>query len=59
MIVVSEWFCYIMQDDASPHTAKKTIRALRSVFGELNPDDRTIRKGVWQLKSPGLNPCNF
>jgi hypothetical protein len=31
------------------------------VFGELNGDgeDRIINKGLWPLRSPDLNPCDF
>ncbi|PNF15704.1 hypothetical protein B7P43_G12455 [Cryptotermes secundus] len=54
-----ERFGYFMQDGATPHTAKETIRALRGVFGELNGDDRIVSKGLWPPRSPDLNPCDF
>jgi hypothetical protein len=31
-----------MQDGATPHTAKETIRKLRGVFGEFNGEDSII-----------------
>jgi hypothetical protein len=48
---------YIIQDGASPRTAKETIWELCSVSGELYADDRIISKGVWSPRSPDLNPC--
>jgi hypothetical protein len=48
-----------MQDGATPHTAKETIRALRCVFGEINREDRIISKCLWPPRSPDLNPCGF
>jgi hypothetical protein len=48
-----------MQKGATPHTIKKTIQALRYVFGEINGEDRIISKGLCLLRSPDLNPCNF
>jgi hypothetical protein len=54
-----ERFGYFMQDGATPHTAKETIRDLRGVFGEINGEEIIISKGFWPLRSPHLNPCNF
>jgi hypothetical protein len=48
-----------MQDDATPHAAKETIRALRGLFGEINGEDRIISKGLWLPRSPDLNHCDF
>jgi hypothetical protein len=44
-----ERFGYFMQDGATQHTARETIRALRGVFGEINGEDRITRisKGLW------------
>jgi hypothetical protein len=42
-----------MEDGATPHTAKETIRALRGVFRELNGED------LWPPRSSDLNPCDF
>jgi hypothetical protein len=51
---------YFLQDDASPHTAKETIRALGGVPVEVvNVNDTIISKGLWQPRSPDLNPCEF
>jgi hypothetical protein len=36
LTLTEERFGYFMEDDATPHTAKETIRTLRSVFGEFN-----------------------
>jgi hypothetical protein len=54
-----ERFGYSMQDGATPHTAKETIRALRGGFGEFNGEERIIIKGLWPPRSPDLNPCQF
>jgi hypothetical protein len=54
-----ERFSYFMQDDATPHTAKETIRALRGVSGELNGANRIISKGLWPPRSLDLNLCDF
>jgi hypothetical protein len=50
---------YFMQEGATPHTAKETIRELRGAFGEINGEDMIIRKGLWPPRSPDLNPCDF
>jgi hypothetical protein len=54
-----ERFNYFMQDSTTPHAAKETIQALRSVFGEFNGEDRIISKGLWSPRSPDLNPSDF
>jgi hypothetical protein len=41
------------------HTAKKTILALRGVFGEFNGEERIISKSLWSPISPDLKPCDF
>jgi hypothetical protein len=30
-----------------------------AVFGEINGEDRIISKGLWPLRSPDLNACDF
>jgi hypothetical protein len=47
-----ERFGYLMEEGATPHTAKESIRALRGVFRELNGVDRIINKGLWPPRSP-------
>jgi hypothetical protein len=59
LATAEERFGYFMQDGATPHTAKETIRALSGVFGEINGEDTIISKGLWPPRSPGLNPCEF
>jgi hypothetical protein len=56
-IPAEERFCYFMQDDVTPHTAKETIRAFYCVFGEFNRENRIISKGMWPPRSPDINPC--
>jgi hypothetical protein len=48
-----------MQDGATQHITKETIRALHGVFGEINGEDRINSKGLWPPRSPDLNPCHF
>jgi hypothetical protein len=48
-----------MQDGATSHTAKETVRELCGVFGEVNGEDRIISQGLWPPRSPDLNPCEF
>jgi hypothetical protein len=50
-----------MQDGKTPHTAKETIQALHIGFGEFNGGggDRIISKGLWPLRSPDLDLCDF
>jgi hypothetical protein len=47
-----ERFSYFIQDGATPHTAKESIRALRGAFGEINGEDRISSKGLWPPRSP-------
>jgi hypothetical protein len=54
-----ERFVYFIQDGATPHTAKESLQALRGMYVEINGEDRIISKGLWLLRSPDLNPCNF
>jgi hypothetical protein len=35
-----------MQDGATPHTAKETVRGLGHVFGKLDADDTIIINGL-------------
>jgi hypothetical protein len=52
-------FVFFIQDGATPHTTKETIRKLSSVFGEFHGEDRIISKGLWPPRPPDLNPCSF
>lgn len=42
------------QDDATVHTANKSIKLLEGVFG-----DWVISKGLWLPQSPELNPLDY
>jgi hypothetical protein len=48
-----------MQDGATQHTAKETIRALRGVFSRINWEDRIINKVLWPSRSPDVKLCDF
>jgi hypothetical protein len=43
--LAEERFGYFIQDGATPHIAKVTIRELRGLFGEFNGEHRIISKG--------------
>lgn len=45
------WF---QQDNATAHTANRTMNQLRMYFG-----DRVISKGLWPPRSPDLSPPDF
>ena len=45
---------YFQQDGASPHTANKVQKYLKSKF-----KDKFIDKNRWPPRSPDLNPCDF
>jgi hypothetical protein len=49
--VFSGWF---QQDNATPHTAKRTMARLEAYFGE-----RVISAGLWPPRSPDLSPPDF
>jgi hypothetical protein len=57
--LAEERFGYFIQDGATPHTAKGTIRELRGVLGEPNGEGRIISKGLCSPRSPDLNSCDF
>jgi hypothetical protein len=43
-----------MQDNTSSHIANNSMVAMDEVF-----DEQVISQGLWPLKSPDLNPCDF
>jgi inhibitor of nuclear factor kappa-B kinase subunit alpha len=49
-----DWF---QQDSATAHTARTSVsvQALSDVVGK----NRIISSGIWQARSPDLNPCDF
>ena len=46
-----------MQDGASPHTAKDTIKFLTKYFGERVISYKSTN--IWPPYSPDMNPCDF
>lgn len=45
---------YFQQDSATAHTAGRSIRELRRIFGT-----RLISNNLWPPRSPDLTPCDF
>jgi transposase len=46
-----------MQDEASSHTAKKTMELLEKIFGEKIISIKST--DIWPPYSPDLNPCDY
>jgi hypothetical protein len=59
LVPAEERFGYLIQDGMAPHTAKESIRALCSVFGELMGRIELLTRVCWPPRSPDHIPCDF